>query len=134
MHLVSIQSGDVNRENTFPNRNRIHPKYVCTCTRENSRSPRSSIFNPDCVCRPSNLPLRILVTQCSQPSSSTSHSILFSLSLSLSPHARIFAHARLSGHAAYRLGWSKVYCPCGLKSPCENFARSPLPNPPLNWT
>lgn len=34
--IVPIQTGDVNRENTFPNRNRIHPKYVCTRTRENS--------------------------------------------------------------------------------------------------
>lgn len=101
MHLVPIQSGDVNRENTFPDRNRIHPKYVCTCTRENSRSPRSSIFNSDCVCRLSNL--CALVTQRSQPSFSTllysPLSLLFSscmpptplyLFLSLSRHARIF--------------------------------------------
>lgn len=54
-----------NRENTFPDPNRIHPKYVCTRARENSRSPRSSIFNPDCVCRLFDLAPWTPVTQCS---------------------------------------------------------------------
>lgn len=153
MHLVPIQSGDVNRENTFSNRNRIHPKYVCTRTRENSRSSPPALRY--------SIPIAFVGFP-TYPHASSSLSAFNSLSLLVSlffslhlcslyiyrerggihdiyiymyRHARIFtySHERLSGRA-YPLGWSKVYCPCGLKSPCENFARSPLPNPPLNWT
>lgn len=59
---------------------------------------------------------------------------LFSFYLFLS-FAHTYSHICTAfWRSVYPLGWSKVYCSCGLKSPCENSVRSPLPNPPRNWT